>query len=82
VKTPELIGERDSRNCRSNRRHRVHAALRNTDCLGLIAQAIMRPMKPRALYWWHTIMLAAASLLLSAIVTGCLAYIADHILWE
>jgi hypothetical protein len=41
---------------------RLLSALRNTDCLGLIIQVIMRPMKPKALYWWHTIMLAAASL--------------------
>jgi hypothetical protein len=61
---------------------RAHAVDETYDCVAVSVQANMCPMKPRALYWWHMIMLAAASLLLSAIITGCLAYIADHILWE
>jgi hypothetical protein len=32
--------------------------------------------------WWQTIMLAAIAVMLSAIATGSLAFIVDHILWE
>jgi hypothetical protein len=32
--------------------------------------------------WWQTIMLAAIAMLLSAIATGSLAFVVDHILWE
>jgi hypothetical protein len=32
--------------------------------------------------WWKTIMLAAIAVVLSAIATGILAYVLDHILWE
>jgi hypothetical protein len=32
--------------------------------------------------WQKTLILAAVSLLLSAFVTGLIAFIADHILWR
>jgi hypothetical protein len=39
-------------------------------------------MNPRALYWLQTVMFVVLSLLLSAAITWCLAYVADHLLWE
>jgi hypothetical protein len=69
----------------SSARERGNAGLggwQSASCETVSAQDIMRAMNPRALYWWQMIMLAAVSLLLSAVVTWCLAYFADHILWE
>jgi hypothetical protein len=34
-------------------------------------------MNPKALYWWQTIMLAAVSVLLAAVITGSIAFLMD-----
>jgi hypothetical protein len=39
-------------------------------------------MNPRVLYWLQRVVFVVASLLLSAAITWCLAYVADHFLWE
>jgi hypothetical protein len=55
-----------------------------TDCGAVIAQAIIPPMKStsRPMPWWKTVILAIIAVLLSAVVTGSVAFILDHLLWE
>jgi hypothetical protein len=59
-------------------------ARQNTDCGAVVAQAIIAPMKSksRAMPWWKTVMLATIAVLLSAVATGSVAFIVDHLLWE
>jgi hypothetical protein len=59
-----------------NRLRRGHHVPRETiDCVAVSGQAIMRPMKPRALYWWQTMMLAAVAVLLAAIATAVIRFL-------
>jgi hypothetical protein len=36
----------------------------------------------RPMPWWKTVILAIIAVLLSAVVTGSVAFILDHLLWE
>jgi hypothetical protein len=67
---------RDGRRWRAPRQY--------TDCGAVIAQAIIPPMKStsRPMPWWKTVILAIIAVLLSAVVTGSVAFILDHLLWE
>ena len=55
-----------------------------TDCGAVIAQAIIPPMKSksRPMPWWKTVILATIAVLLSAVFTGSVAFILDHLLWD
>jgi hypothetical protein len=56
----------------------------NTDCGAVIAQAIIAPMESTSqpMPWWKTVILATIAVLLSAVFTGSVAFILDHLLWE
>jgi hypothetical protein len=56
----------------------------NTDCGAVIAQAIIAPMESTSqpMPWWKTVILATIAMLLSAVFTGSVAFILDHLLWE
>jgi hypothetical protein len=55
-----------------------------SDCGAVIAQAIIPPMKSksRPMPWGKTVILAIIAVLFSAVVTGSVAFILDHLLWE
>jgi hypothetical protein len=39
-------------------------------------------MNPKVLYWWQTLLLVVVAMVLAAIITGCLALIADYVFWD
>jgi hypothetical protein len=39
-------------------------------------------IESKAMPWWQAMLLLALSVLVSAVVTGSIAFIVDHILWE
>jgi hypothetical protein len=49
---------------------------------GSLSPAVGSQPKSKPMSWQKTLILAAVSLLLSAFVTGLIAFIADHILWR